>query len=113
MRATAVASGLCALFAWAACASVPDIRFVDDGTGTVETSDAGDAAATSSSSSGSNDNGDCEGPPPASGAICCGDTWCVGQCDTTNCDRCANEGCDDGLFCCGKPNTVLCKSRCP
>jgi hypothetical protein len=94
----------------AACAAVPDIRFMTDASATPDGSsqtDAGDG--------GGGDAGPCPGPQPA-GGVCCGTIWCVGMsgpCDPGKCAECEAMPCAGGDICCGKVGMVQCKSSCP
>ena len=102
------------------CASVPDIRFVSDVPegGPDDASTAIDGAKTDGSvandgSMGGDAAPSCTTASPGGGATCCGDVWCIGDCSSTNCDLCANRGCQTGEVCCGKTGNVVCKTRCP
>jgi hypothetical protein len=87
-----------------ACASVPDLHFVN----------ADDAGVDGSSGTETRDGGrndTCSEPMPE-GARCCGTVWCIGACDDSNCDECASR-CGAGGVCCGKSGNVVCKGKCP
>ena len=97
------------------CASVPDIRFVNDGAETGPDA-GGDGPKSDGSKDGSSGDQDattsCTSPSPGGGASCCGQVWCIGDCSSANCDLCASS-CQAGLFCCGKMGNVMCKPHCP
>ncbi|MDF2696495.1 MAG: hypothetical protein K0S65_4878 [Labilithrix sp.] len=92
----------------AGCESVPEIRFVEEaGAPDVPERDGGGPDA---------DGGGeliCSGLAPAGGTCCNGVVWCVGECDPASCNDCAARGCAQGLLCCRKGGSVLCKEKCP
>ena len=108
--------GALVTFAYVGCASVPDIRFVNDGAETGGPETGGDGPKTDGSKDGSSGGQDattaCTSASPGGGASCCGQVWCIGDCSSANCDLCASS-CQAGEFCCGKMGNVMCKTRCP
>jgi hypothetical protein len=108
----------------AGCASVPDIRFIQD------TEDGGGALLDGSAAASSPDDASsavdgsagvpsCPRIAPV-GGVCCGATACP-NCSQSNCGECAAAGCTNGLVCCltttgGKGNgalvRVVCKPTC-
>ena len=105
--------------AFAACESLPDIRFVSADGAADGPSDSGVVdvdAAIPDPDTGIPDAADggvpCTGPEPA-GGTCCGTVWCVGMCGAVNCNACAGKGCGAADLCCGKMGTVQCKPTCP
>ena len=114
-RVLLVASVALVAVVYVGCASVPDIRFVNDATETGADTGAGDGPTTDGSKDGSSGHDattTCTSPSPGGGAACCGQVWCIGDCSGTNCDLCA-ASCQSGEFCCGKMGNVMCKPRCP
>jgi hypothetical protein len=88
------------------CAAVPDIQFVpDDARADGPPGDGGRDAPV--------DTGPvtCTAPSPGVDAVCCGASWCVGDCGGSNCGVCAAK-CSPSEVCCGKPGNVLCKDKC-
>lgn len=117
MRARSVVAstfGIVFVFGSAACESVPDLRFVDpppDAGDTILPSADASALAPLDAGKDAAANG-CPLPMPA-GGTCCGRSWCVGQCDVDNCSACEQAACGSGEICCGKPQNVQCKDKCP
>lgn len=98
-----------------ACAAVPDIRFVDAEPGAAGEAGVRDSAPPPADGGAAEAEASapiCSGAQP-SGGTCCGQHWCVGQCDLAACADCESQGCGTGEVCCVKPGTVQCKSKCP
>ena len=115
MRSRGLAVSLLVAACFAGCGSVPDIRFVPDDAGATDGQAGGDARADARTDGGGGADasvGSCKAPSPAA-ATCCGSVWCLGDCNSMNCDDCAKKGCAADEICCGKTGNVLCKARCP
>lgn len=128
-RQRGLVTGCTLALAFAACAPVPDLQFVDDTDAGARDAGGADGARltdgdldASISSDGTintptdaavdGEAGTCPAPAPDVGSVCCGPVWCVGQCETANCNACATK-CASGTTCCGKNGTVVCKAQCP
>jgi hypothetical protein len=112
------ASTLIMTASYVGCASVPEIRFVEDsadsgGGDTIIDGARTDGAGGTDGTVVRDAAGTCTTASPGGGATCCGTVWCVGDCSSTNCDECARGGCQSDEFCCGKTGTVMCKTHCP
>jgi hypothetical protein len=93
--------GLALALSLVACESVPDLQFIAEDAGA-------DAAPVADASPEPTKT--CPSPGP-SGGRCCGQSWCLGECDDQNCELCASR-CGSEL-CCGKGGNALCKAKCP
>jgi hypothetical protein len=111
-------AALAAVVAFVACASVPELTFVD-----VE-GDAGTARDAASDASVSptdgaialeggevEDGGVCPDAVPSGALACCGAVACVGNCSGPSCDRCVAAACASDEICCGRPNAATCVPR--
>lgn len=97
----------------AACAAVPDIRFVPDDAASADGSGGRDGGADSARDGGPDAPPVCTEARPDADATCCGPFWCVGECTPSSCDECTRKGCPASDLCCAKGGTAVCnKARC-